>query len=120
MSSASAADCTHCRANSSNPGATSEKQLFQSSWLAIFSMTFSRSLCSRRRQPMILSNPAKLFLFVAWMAMPELQAEDVDLEKAVGSFITAKKAYAKLAGEKGFIEVSKSALAAATIMYTPR
>src|SRR5436190_20867856 len=54
-SSASAADCTHCRAKSSKRGATSEKQLFQSSWLAILSMTFSRSLLSRRRQVEILS-----------------------------------------------------------------
>src|SRR6266446_6509478 len=54
-SSASAADCTHCRAKSSNPGATSEKQLFQSSWLATWSMTFSRSLYSRRCQVRILS-----------------------------------------------------------------
>src|SRR4026209_1628751 len=56
MSSASAADCTHCRANRSNPGATSEKQFLQFSWLAIGSMTFSRSLLSRRRQVKILSN----------------------------------------------------------------
>src|SRR5215510_6952580 len=55
MSSASAADCTHWRANRSNPGATSEKQFLQFSWLAIGSMTFSRSLLSRRRQVEILS-----------------------------------------------------------------
>src|SRR5437867_4869503 len=57
-SSASAADCTHCRAKSSNPGATSEKQLFQSSWLATLSMTFSRSLHSRRCQVQVLSTRA--------------------------------------------------------------
>jgi len=68
---------------------------------------------------MILSNPAKLFLFVAWMAMPELQAEDVDLEKAVGSLITAEKAYAKLAGEKGFREASMSVLADDAVIFTP-
>src|SRR6266550_2289815 len=55
MSSASAADCTHWRANRSNPGATSEKQFLQFSWLAMGSMTFSRSLLSRRRQVEILS-----------------------------------------------------------------
>src|SRR5262245_26611830 len=55
MSSASAADCTHWRANRSNPGATSEKQFLQFSWLATGSMTFSRSLLSRRRQVEILS-----------------------------------------------------------------
>src|SRR6266850_4029117 len=55
MSSASAADCTHWRANRSNPGATLEKQFLQFSWLAIDSMTFSRSLLSRRRQVEILS-----------------------------------------------------------------
>src|SRR6266700_5029264 len=55
MSSASAADCTHWRANRSNPGATSQKQFLQFSWLAMGSMTFSRSLLSRRRQVEILS-----------------------------------------------------------------
>src|SRR5215471_18627400 len=55
MSSASAGDCTHWRANRSNPGATSEKQFLQFSWLAMGSMTFSRSLLSRRRQVEILS-----------------------------------------------------------------
>src|SRR5215469_7090993 len=55
MSSASAADCTHWRAKRSKPGATSEKQFLQFSWLAIGSMTFSRSLLSRRRQVEILS-----------------------------------------------------------------
>src|SRR5215472_14090843 len=59
MSSASAADCTHCRANRSNPGATSEKQFLQFSWLAMGSMTFSRSLLSRRRQVEILSTIEK-------------------------------------------------------------
>src|SRR6476620_6515478 len=55
MSSASAADCTHWRANRSNPGATSEKQFLQFSWLTMGYMTFSRSLLSRRRQVEILS-----------------------------------------------------------------
>src|SRR6476660_10013918 len=55
MSSASAADCTHLRANRTNPGSTSEKQFLQFSWLAIGSMTFSRSLLSIRRQVEILS-----------------------------------------------------------------
>src|SRR5260370_8458956 len=55
MSSASAADCTHWRANRSNPGAILEKQFLQFSWLTMGSMTFSRSLLSRRRQVEILS-----------------------------------------------------------------
>src|ERR1051325_838446 len=55
MSSSPAADFTHRRANKSNPGATSAKQFLQFSWLTIGSMTFSRSLLSRRRQVEILS-----------------------------------------------------------------
>src|SRR5215471_802296 len=61
MSSASAADCTHWRANRSNPGATSEKQFLQFSWLAMDSMTFSRSLLSRRRQVEILSSTRNIW-----------------------------------------------------------
>src|SRR6266436_6247238 len=89
-SSASAADCTHCRAKSSNPGASSQKQLFQFSWLARFCMTFSRSLYSRRRERMILSRPSKIFLLVACVGLAGTRAADVDLEKAVGSLIAAE------------------------------
>ena len=63
-------------------------------------MTFSRSLYLRRREGMILSKPTKFLLFVACLALAEGRAGDVDLEKAVGSLITAEKTYAKLAGEK--------------------
>jgi hypothetical protein len=53
---------------------------------------------------MILSTPSKLFLFVACLAVADARAGDVELGKAVGSLIAAEKAYAKLAGEKGFCE----------------
>src|SRR2546430_8721621 len=119
MSSASAADCTHCRAKSNNPGATSEKQLFQSSWLARFCMTSSRSLSSRRRQGMILSRPPKFFFFIAWLAVAAARGGDVDLQKAVGSLIAAEKAYAKLAGEKGFRAASISVFADDAVIFTP-
>src|SRR5215469_8995747 len=99
MSSASAADRVHCRAKSSKPGPISEKQLFQSSWLAMWSMTFSRSLFPRRRQPMNLSMRWKFFSFVA---LPEGYAEAVALEKDGGCLITAEKAYAKLPAKKDF------------------
>jgi len=49
---------------------------------------------------MILSKPAKFFLFVACLALADGRAADVDLEKAVGSLITAEKPYAKLAVDK--------------------
>jgi len=49
---------------------------------------------------MILSKPTKFFLFVAYLALADGRTSDVGLEKAVGSLITAEKAYAKLAGEK--------------------
>src|SRR5438067_8612779 len=119
MSSASAADCTHCRAKSSNPGATSEKQLFQSSWLARFCMTCSRSLYSRRCQGVILSRLSKFFLFLAFLALAGARAADVDPGKAVGSLIAAKKAYAKLAGEKGFREASISVFADDAVIFAP-
>src|SRR6476659_8673469 len=99
MSSASAAECTHCRAKSSNPGATSEKQLFQFSWLARFCMTCSRSLSSRRRQRRILSRPSKFFGFSGCLAVADARAEDVALGKVVGSLIAEENAHAKLAGE---------------------
>jgi hypothetical protein len=44
---------------------------------------------------------------------------DVDLEKAVGSLIAAEKAYAKLAGEKGFREASISVFADDAVIFSP-
>jgi hypothetical protein len=49
---------------------------------------------------MILSKAPKFFLFVACLALADGRAADGDLEKAVGSLITAEKAYARLAGKK--------------------
>lgn len=49
---------------------------------------------------------SKFFSFIALLAVAGAHAEDFDLEKVVGSLITAEKAYAKLAGEKGFREAS--------------
>src|SRR5437667_476399 len=119
MSSASAADCTHCRAKSSNPGANSEKQLCQSSWLARFCMTCSRSLYSRRCQGRILSRLSKFFLFLAFLAIAGARAADIDVGKAVDSLIAAEKAYAKLAGEKGFREASISVFDDDAVLFTP-
>jgi ketosteroid isomerase-like protein len=53
------------------------------------------------------------------MAFADSQAGDVDLEKAVGSLIAAEKAYAKLAGEKGFREASVSVFADDAVIFTP-
>ena len=53
------------------------------------------------------------------LAVAAAQAEDVDLEKAVGSLIAAEKAYAKLAGEKGFREASISVLADDAVIFAP-
>src|ERR1044072_2143671 len=119
MSSASAADRVHCRAKRSKPGPISEKQLFQFSWLAILSMTFSRSLSPRRRQPITLSMPSKFFSFITLLAVAGAYAEEVDLGKAVGSLIAAEKAYAKLAGEKGFREASISVFADDAVIFAP-
>ena len=51
---------------------------------------------------MNLSMRSKFFSFIPLLAFAEAHAEDVDLEKVVGSLIPAEKAYAKLAGEKDF------------------
>jgi hypothetical protein len=59
---------------------------------------------------MNLSMRSKFFSFVALLAVAGAHAEDVDLEKVVGSLIAAEKVYAKLAGEKGFREASVSVL----------
>ncbi len=68
---------------------------------------------------MILSSPSKFFLFVACLAVADTRAADVDLGKAVGSLIAAEKAYAKLAGEKGFREASISVFADDAVIFTP-
>jgi len=62
---------------------------------------------------------SKFFSFIALLAVAAAQAEDVDLEKAVGSLIAAEKAYAKLAGEKGFREASISVLADDAVIFAP-
>src|SRR6266498_3204837 len=119
MSSASAADRVHCLAKSSRPGPISEKQFFQFSWLAMLSMTFSRSLFPRRRQPMNLSMPSNFFSFIALLAVAGAHAGNVDLEEAVGSLIAAEKAYAKLAAGKGFREASISVFADDAVIFVP-
>jgi hypothetical protein len=68
---------------------------------------------------MILSRPTKFFLFIACLGLADGRAADVDLEKAVGSLITAKKAYAKLAREKGFREASISVFADDAVIFAP-
>ena len=68
---------------------------------------------------MILSRPAKFFLFIACLAVGAGGAADVDLERAVGSLISAEKAYAKLASEKGFREASISVFADDAVIFTP-
>jgi ketosteroid isomerase-like protein len=68
---------------------------------------------------MNLSTPLKFFLSLAWMALAEALGADVDLEKAVGSLIAAEKAYAKLAGEKGFREASISVLTDDAVIFAP-
>jgi hypothetical protein len=66
---------------------------------------------------MILSRPSRFFL--AYLAVADARAVDVDLGKAVGSLIAAKKAYAIVAGERGFRETSVSACADDVVIFTP-
>ena len=68
---------------------------------------------------MILSRLSKFFLFLAFLALAGARAADVDPGKAVGSLIAAEKAYAKLAGEKGFREASLSVFADDAVIFTP-
>jgi ketosteroid isomerase-like protein len=68
---------------------------------------------------MILSKPSKIFLLVGCLAVAGARAADVDLEKAVGSLIAAEKAYAKLAGEKGFRDASISVFADDAVIFAP-
>jgi ketosteroid isomerase-like protein len=62
---------------------------------------------------------SKFFPFIALLAVAGAHAEDVDLEEAVGSLIGAEKAYAKLAGEKGFREASMSVFADDAVIFAP-
>ena len=62
---------------------------------------------------------SKFFPFIALLAVAGAHAEDVDLGKAVGSLIAAEKAYAELAGEKGFREASMSVFADDAVIFAP-
>ena len=68
---------------------------------------------------MNLSMRSKFFSLVAWLAVAGAHAEEVDLEKVVGSLIAAEKAYAKLAAEKGFREASISVFADDAVIFAP-
>jgi len=68
---------------------------------------------------MILSRAPKFLSFVAFVSIADARAADVDVEKAVGSLIAAEKAYAKLAGEKGFREASISVFADDAVIFAP-
>jgi ketosteroid isomerase-like protein len=68
---------------------------------------------------MNLSMRSKFFSFIALLAVAGLHAEDVDLEKVVGSLIAAENAYAKLASEKGFREASISVFADDAVIFAP-
>jgi ketosteroid isomerase-like protein len=68
---------------------------------------------------MNLSSPSKFFSFIALLSVAAAHAEDLDLEKAVGSLIAAEKAYAKFAAEKGFREASISVFADDAVIFTP-
>jgi ketosteroid isomerase-like protein len=68
---------------------------------------------------MNLSMRSKFFSVIALLAVAGAQAEDVDLEKVVGSLIAAEKAYAKLGGEKGFREASISVFADDAVIFAP-
>jgi ketosteroid isomerase-like protein len=68
---------------------------------------------------MNLSTRSKLFSLIALLTVAAAHAEDVDLEKAVGSLIAAEKAYAKLAADKGFREASISVFADDAVIFAP-
>ncbi len=68
---------------------------------------------------MNLSMRSKFLSFIALLAVAGGHAEDVDLEKVAGSLIAAEKAYAKLAGEKGFREASISVFADDAVIFAP-
>ena len=58
-------------------------------------------------------------MFIACLALADGRAADVDLEKAVGSLITAENAHAKLGVEKGFREASISVFADDAVIFAP-
>jgi hypothetical protein len=62
---------------------------------------------------------SKFFSSIALLAFAGAHAEDVDLEKVVDSLIAGEKAYAKLAGEKGFREASISVFADDAVIFAP-
>jgi ketosteroid isomerase-like protein len=62
---------------------------------------------------------SEFFSVIALLAAAGAHAEDVDLEKVLGSLIAAEKAYAKLAGEKGFREASISVFADDAVIFAP-
>ena len=68
---------------------------------------------------MNLSMRSKFFSFIALLAVAGVCAEEVDLEKAVGSLIAAEKAYAKLAADKGFRKASISVFADDAVIFAP-
>ena len=68
---------------------------------------------------MNLSTRLKFFTLIALLAVAGAHAEDVDLEKVVGSLIAAEKAYAKLAAEKGFREASIWVFADDAVIFAP-
>ncbi len=68
---------------------------------------------------MNLSMRSKFFSLIALLAVAGAHAEDLDLEKGIGSLIAAEKAYAKLATEKGFREASISVFADDAVIFTP-
>jgi ketosteroid isomerase-like protein len=68
---------------------------------------------------MNLSVRSKFFSFITLLAVAGANPEDVDLEKAIGSLIAAEKAYAKLAGEKGFREACISVFAEDAVIFAP-
>jgi len=68
---------------------------------------------------MNLSMRSKFFSFIALLAVAGAHAEDVDLEKAVGSLIAEEKAYAKLAAEKRFPEASISVFTDDAVIFAP-
>jgi hypothetical protein len=68
---------------------------------------------------MNLSMRSKFFALLALLTVAGARAEDVDLVKVVGSLIAAEKAYAKLAGEKGFREACISVFADDAVIFAP-
>jgi hypothetical protein len=68
---------------------------------------------------MNLSMPSKVFSVIALLGVAALRAEEIAARKVVGLLIAAEKAYAKLAGEKGFREASLSVFADDAVIFAP-